>query len=67
MMNDASSEQRNRTAPATSSGLPSRPSGVFCEHHAGRLFGEDVGQLRLHVAGNDDVGANVATPELARQ
>ena len=28
-MNDASSEQRNRTAPATSSGSPSLPSGVF--------------------------------------
>ena len=67
MMNDASSEQRNRTAPATSSGSPSRPSGVFCEHRAGRLLGEDVGQLRLHVAGNDDVGANVPAPELARQ
>jgi len=29
VMNEASSEQRNRTAPATSSGSPSRPSGVF--------------------------------------
>ena len=28
--NDASSEQRNRTAPATSAGSPSRPSGVCC-------------------------------------
>jgi hypothetical protein len=28
-MNAASSEQRKRTAPATSSGSPSRPSGVF--------------------------------------
>ncbi len=27
--NDASSEQRNRTAVATSSGVPSRPSGVL--------------------------------------
>ena len=30
VMNPASSEQRNRTAPATSAGLPSRPSGVVC-------------------------------------
>ena len=67
MMNDASSEQRNRTAPATSSGSPSRPSGVFSQHRVGRPFGKDVGQLRLHVAGNDDVGANVPAPELARQ
>ncbi len=29
VMNEASSEQRKRTAPATSSGSPSRPSGVF--------------------------------------
>ena len=29
VMNDASSEQRKRTAPATSFGSPSRPSGVF--------------------------------------
>src|SRR5262249_52852812 len=28
VMNEASSEQRNRTAPATSDGSPSRPSGV---------------------------------------
>ena len=30
VMNEAASEQRKRTAPATSSGSPSRPSGVFC-------------------------------------
>src|SRR5919199_2278899 len=30
VMNAAASEQRNRTAPATSSGSPRRPSGVFC-------------------------------------
>ena len=65
MMNAASSEQRNRTAPATSSGSPSRPSGVFCEHRAGRLLGQHVGQLRLDVAGRDDVGAHVAAAELA--
>src|SRR6266705_1916116 len=29
VMNDASSEQRKRTAPATSFGSPSRPSGVL--------------------------------------
>ena len=29
VMNEAASEQRKRTAPATSSGSPSRPSGVF--------------------------------------
>ncbi|MEA2613684.1 MAG: hypothetical protein QOI52_1643, partial [Chloroflexota bacterium] len=29
VMNEAASEQRNRTAPATSSGWPNRPSGVF--------------------------------------
>ena len=29
VMNEASSEQRKRTAPAMSSGSPSRPSGVF--------------------------------------
>ena len=67
VMNDASSEQRNRTAPATSSGSPSRPSGVFCEHRVGRLLGQDVGQLRLHVAGNDDVRADVPAAELARE
>ena len=30
VMNEAASEHRKRTAPATSSGSPSRPSGVFC-------------------------------------
>ena len=39
-MKEASSEQRKRTAPATSSGLPSRPSGVFariaCRAASGR-------------------------------
>ena len=29
VMNEAASEQRKRTAPATSSGSPRRPSGVF--------------------------------------
>ena len=30
MTKAASPEQRKRTAPATSSGSPKRPSGVFC-------------------------------------
>src|SRR5205085_5462485 len=30
VMNEASSEHRNRTARATSSGSPRRPRGVFC-------------------------------------
>ena len=67
VMNEASSEQRKRTAPATSSGSPSRPSGVFVEHRLRRLLGQDVGELRLHVAGRDDVRAHVAGAELARE
>ena len=67
VMNEAASEQRKRTAPATSSGSPSRPSGVFVEHRLGRLLGQHVGQLRLDVAGRDDVRAHVARAELARE
>src|SRR5438874_1968469 len=39
-MNDASSEQRKRTAPATSFGSPSRPSGVLVSIAAGQLLGD---------------------------
>ena len=39
VMNDASSEQRNRTAVATSWGVPSRPSGVF-ERRNSRISSE---------------------------
>ena len=65
--NEASSEQRKRTAPATSAGSPSRPSGVCVEHRLRRLFRQDVGQLGLHVARRDDVRAHVAAAELLRE
>ena len=67
VMNEAASEQRKRTAPATSSGSPSRPSGVVCEHRAGRLLRQHVREPRLHVAGRDDVRAHVPRAELARE
>ena len=67
VMNDASSEQRNRTAPATSSASPRRPRGVFWSIASVASLGEDVRELRLHVAGNDDVRANVPAAELARE
>ena len=37
------------------------------EHRGGRLLGQDVGELRLDVAGRDDVRADVAAAELARE
>ena len=67
VMNAASSEQRKRTAPATSSGSPSRPSGVRSSIFARRVFRDHVGQLRLDVPGRDDVCTHAAAAELLRE
>ena len=64
VMNEASSEHRNRTAPATSSGSPSLPSGVFVEHRLLRLLGQHVRQPRVDVARRDDVCTHAAAAEL---
>ena len=63
----ASSEHRKRTAPATSSGVPSRPSGVLPRMRFAHLLGQHAGQLRVDVAGRDRVHAHASVPELLRE
>ena len=66
-MNAASSEQRKRTAVATSSGDPETAERRVAEDEAGLLLGEHVGELGRDVAGRDRVHADAAGAELARQ
>ena len=67
VMNEASSEARKRTAPAISSGSATRAERRVLDHRRGRLFRQHLGELRLHVAGRDDVRADVPRAELARE
>ena len=64
VMNEASSEQRNRTARATSCRLAEAAERGVLEHRL-RLLGKHLGQPRLDVTGSDDVGAHAAGTELA--
>ena len=65
--NEASSEQRKRTAPATSSGVPSRASGVFARIACCSLLREDVGERGLDIARGDRVCTDAARGELPRE
>ena len=62
--NPASSEHRKRTAPATSSGSPSRPSGVVGQNRLLQLVRKPVGQLGIDVAGRNRVDAHAPASEL---
>ena len=62
--NLASSEQRKRTAPATSPGSPSRPSGVSPGRSSRTSSGRTLRELGRDVAGRDGVDADAATAEL---
>ena len=67
VMNAASSEQRKRTARATSSGSPRRPSGGVREDEPAHLLGRHVGQRGLDVAGRDQRSRARRGTELARE
>src|SRR4029453_13406738 len=67
VMNAASSEQRKRTAPATSSGSPRRPRGARVEHLPPCILGDHVRELRLDIARSNDVRSYAAAAELLRE
>ena len=65
--NDASSEQRKRTAPATSCRVAEPAERRLLQHRLRRLLRQDLRQLGRHVPRRDDVRADVTTAELARE